>query len=62
MFSHLVAQSLALLMVFKMFAAFVFIVCLLILTFSVITETFANIQYSVTEPKYTAFLSHGIYT
>lgn len=25
------------------------------------TETFANIQYSVTEPKYSNFLSHGIH-
>lgn len=48
MFSHLVAQSLALLMVFKMLVAFISMVCLLILIFSVITETFANIQYSVT--------------
>lgn len=62
MFSHLVAQSLAVLMVFKMLVAFISMVCLLILIFSVITETFANIQYSVTEPKYTAFFSHGINT
>lgn len=25
------------------------------------TEIFTNIQYSVTEPKYSAFLSHGIH-